>query len=87
MTVLLQLFKIILHVICFSLQFADSLKVEYKSGMSCYYKLAVYAAKKESVVETLADHLRIAEAEFVVDEFFTSTAKLELELTFQGRQL
>ena len=70
--------------VCLSLQFADSLKVEYQSGMSCYYKLAVYAAKKESVVETLAAHLRIAEAEFVVDEIFTSTAKLELELTNQG---
>jgi len=44
----------------------------------------VYAAKNESVIETLADHLRIAEAEFVIDEIFTLTAKLQLELTLQG---
>ena len=59
--------------------------MEYHSGASCYYQLAIYAAKNESVVETLADHLRIAEAEFVIDEIFTSTAKLQLELTLQGR--
>ena len=65
-------------------QFADSFKVEYHSGVSCYYKLAVYAARSESVVETLAEKLVIAEAEFVIDELFTSAAKLQLNLTSQG---
>ena len=68
-----------------SLQFADSFKVEYHSGVSCYYKVAVYAARSEAVVETLAEKLMIAEAEFVIDdELFMSAAKLELKLTFQG---
>jgi len=44
----------------------------------------VYAAKSESVVETLAEELLIAETEFVIDEFFTSAAKLELKLISQG---
>ena len=52
--------------------------------MHGYYKLAVYAAKSESVVKTLAEELLIAEAEFVIDDFFTSAAKLELNLTSQG---
>ena len=68
----------------FALQFADSFKVEYHSGASCYYKVAVYAARSEAVVETLADKLMIAEAEFVIDELFTSTAKIDLNLTSQG---
>ena len=67
------------------LQFADSFKVEYHSGVSRYYKAAVYAARSEAVVETLADELMIAEAEFVIDdELFMSAAKLELKLTSQG---
>ena len=52
--------------------------------MSCYYKVAVYSAKSEAVVETLAEKLVIAEAEFVIDELFTSTAKMDLNLTSQG---
>lgn len=72
-------------MLCHSLQFADSFKVEYHVGVSCYYKLAVYAAKSDSVVETLAEQLLVAEAEFVIDEFFTSTAHLELKLSSQGR--
>lgn len=67
------------------LQFAESFKIEYHSGVPCCYKLAVYASKSESLVETLAERLLIAEAEFVIDEFFTSKAKLELKLTSQGR--
>ena len=65
-------------------QFADSFKVEYHSGVSCYYKVAVYAARSEAVVETLAERLIIAEAEFVIDELFTSAAKIDLNLTSRG---
>ena len=36
-------------------------------------------------METLAEKLMIGEAEFVVDKFFISVAKLELKLTSQGR--
>ena len=35
-------------------------------------------------METLAEKLVIAEAEFVIDELFTSTAKMDLNLTSQG---
>lgn len=44
----------------------------------------MYAAKSEAVVETLAEKLVIAEAEFVIDELFTATAKMDLNLTSQG---
>ena len=45
----------------------------------------MYAARSETIVETLAEKLMIGEAEFSIDEYFISVAKLELKLTSQGR--